>query len=240
MSWVLPPLQDRPRYVSDMFSRIAARYDLMNTVMTFGMDARWRRLAVEAASPPINGVALDVGSGTGKVALDLARRMPHGQVIASDFAEPMLRQGKSTVGSSTIGRRVRFVVADALHLPFADASIDCVTSAFTVRNLTSALEGFREMARVTRAGGRVVCLEITRLDNRLQKRLFGLYFNGLVPLIGLAISGDDTAYRYLPASVDAFLNPHELAVAMRDAGLVFIQRRMLGMGTVTMLTGTKP
>jgi demethylmenaquinone methyltransferase / 2-methoxy-6-polyprenyl-1,4-benzoquinol methylase len=240
MSSVLPALHDRPRYVSEMFGRIARRYDLMNTVMTLGMDAGWRRLAVAEAAPPIDGVALDVGSGTGKVALDLAHRMTRGCVLATDLSDPMMRQGRHSFGSTASGQRVRFIVADALQLPFADASVDCVTSAFTVRNLVSAIDGFREMARVTRSDGRVVCLEITRLDNPFQRKLFGLYFSGLVPRIGRLISGDDTAYRYLPASVDAFLNPVELAVQMRDAGLVFIRRRMLGLGSVTMLTGTKP
>jgi demethylmenaquinone methyltransferase/2-methoxy-6-polyprenyl-1,4-benzoquinol methylase len=223
-----------------MFGRIAGRYDLMNSVMTFGMDAWWRRLAVQAANPPTDGLALDVGAGTGKVALALAQRMPRGHVIASDFSEPMLRQGRRSLGASEAGRRIEWVTADALRLPFEDASVDCVTTAFTVRNLTSAVEGFAEMARVTRPGGRVVCLEITRLDNSLQRKILGLHFSGIVPAIGRVISGDDTAYRYLPASVDAFLNPFELAVQMRDAGLVFVQRRMLGFGTVTMLTGTKP
>jgi demethylmenaquinone methyltransferase/2-methoxy-6-polyprenyl-1,4-benzoquinol methylase len=237
---ILPNNQDRSRFVSEMFGRIASRYDLMNSVMTFGQDAWWRRLAVAAAAPPTDGVALDVGTGTGKVAFDLARRMTGGQVIASDFSEAMLRQGQHSLESTPEAHRVQFVVGDALHLPCPNASMDCVTSAFTVRNLTSAVEGFREMARVTRPGGRVVCLEITRLDNPLQRKLFGIYFSGLVPLIGRLISGDDSAYRYLPDSVDAFLNPYELAVQMREAGLAFITRRMLGMGTVTMLTGTKP
>jgi demethylmenaquinone methyltransferase / 2-methoxy-6-polyprenyl-1,4-benzoquinol methylase len=166
--------------------------------------------------------------------------MTRGRVLATDFSEAMVRQGHRSFGSTPVGQRVRFIVADALQLPFAEASVDCVTSAFTVRNLASAIDGFREMARVTRSGGHVVCLEITRLDNPIQRKLFGLYFSGLVPRLGRLISGDDTAYRYLPASVDAFLNPFELAVQMRDAGLVFVRRRMLGVGTVTMLTGTKP
>lgn len=237
---ILPASQDRPRFVSEMFGRIAGRYDLMNTIMTFGQDTWWRRLAVQAAMPPADGTALDVGAGTGKVARDLAASMPEGRVIASDFSEPMLRQGQQGFGRLAVGRRITFVVADALRLPFADESMDCVTTAFTVRNLTSAYQGFQEMARVTKPGGRVVCLEITRIDNPFQRKLFGLYFNGLVPILGRLISGDDTAYRYLPASVDAFLNSHELAVQMRGAGLVFVRRRMLGLGTVTMLVGTKP
>ncbi|MFN0071471.1 MAG: ubiquinone/menaquinone biosynthesis methyltransferase [Chloroflexota bacterium] len=236
----MPSPADRSRFVSEMFGRIAQRYDLMNTIMTLGQDAWWRRLAVNAAAVPLNGTALDVGSGTGKVALGLARRVSEGRVIASDFSETMLRQGQQAMKHDPVGRRVTFVVADALNLPFADASINCVTSAFAVRNLTSASRGFQEMARVTRPGGRVVCLEITRLDNRLQRAVFGVYFKRLVPLMGQLLSGDATAYRYLPASVDAFLNPHELAVQMRAAGLVFVRRRMLGMGTVTMLVGTKP
>jgi demethylmenaquinone methyltransferase/2-methoxy-6-polyprenyl-1,4-benzoquinol methylase len=223
-----------------MFGRIAERYDLMNTVMTGGQDVLWRKLAVKLAAPPPNGTILDVGAGTGKVAHELANAMMGGLVIAADFSEPMLRRGKNQLRRQPRGARVAYVAADALTLPFPDASFDSVTTAFTVRNLTSARSGFQEMARVLKPGGKLVCLEITRIDNPIAQRVFGLYFKNVVPLIGRLISGDDTAYRYLPASVDAFLSPQEMAVQMRDSGVARIKRVMLGMGTVTLLAGTKP
>lgn len=223
-----------------MFGRIAERYDLMNTVMTFGQDVFWRKLAVKMAAPPPAGAMLDVGAGTGKVSHELAHAMFGGLVIAADFSEPMLRQGKDHQVHQLRGASVAYVTADALTLPFPDASFDGVTTAFTVRNLTSARAGFIEMARVLKPGGRLVCLEITRIDNPLARRIFGIHFQHIIPVIGRLISGDDTAYRYLPASVNAFLSPHELAVQMRDSGVAKIKRIMLGMGTVTLLVGTKP
>lgn len=231
---------DRPRYVNAMFGRIAGRYDLVNTVMTFGQDAWWRRLLISAVNPPRSGRALDVGAGTGKVAQTLARRMTSGTIVALDFSDPMLREGRARIGAAAVSRRVSFVAGDALELPFPDATFDCVTTAFTVRNLVDPGAGFAEMCRVVKPGGRVACLEITRIDNPLQRRAFGLYFQGLVPRLGRLISGDDAAYRYLPASVDAFLSPSELAVVMRRAGLVQVRYRMLGFGTVTLLVGARP
>jgi demethylmenaquinone methyltransferase/2-methoxy-6-polyprenyl-1,4-benzoquinol methylase len=230
----------RRRYVNAMFGRIARRYDLMNTLMTFGLDRGWRAAAVRAAGPPEDGPALDVGTGTGKLALALADAMPRGRVVGADFTLPMLRAGRPSLRRRPGRPPVAFVAADALALPFASETFACVVSAFTVRNLADIRLGFREQARVVRPGGRVVCLELTPPPDPLFARLFRVYFRGVVPLIGGLVAGDSQAYTYLPESVARFLRPRALAAAMRSAGLERVRYRRLGLGTVALHVGEKP
>ena len=225
----------RPPSVAGMFGRIAARYDLLNTLMTFGMDAGWRRRAVAAARPPAAGRALDVGTGTGTLALALAAAMPHGQVIGIDFAPPMLDQAAATAQTAP---RARFALADALQLPFRDETFDCVTSAFVVRNVADLTQAFREQARVLRPGGRVVCVELTRPTAPLFRHLFGWYFHRWVPLLGAAVAGDAAAYTYLPRSVDRFPAPPALATVMR-ASFESVRYELMGLGTVTLHVGRR-
>ena len=229
----------RRRYVKAMFGRIAPRYDLVNTVMTLGLDRGWRRAAIRAAAPPPGGTALDVGTGTGRLALDLARAMPGGGVVGADFTLPMLRFGQPLRRREAWGRRVAFVSADALELPFADATFDVVSSSFTVRNLADPGRGFREQVRVARPGGRVVCLELTMPRNGLFRAAFWLYFRRVVPLVGGLLAGDREAYSYLPESVAAFLRPEALAAVMRESGLERVRYRLLGFGTVALHVGER-
>jgi demethylmenaquinone methyltransferase/2-methoxy-6-polyprenyl-1,4-benzoquinol methylase len=231
-----PREPERARRVQAMFGRIAGRYDLMNSLMTAGQDSAWRAATVAAVALPVDGVALDVGTGTARLALALARRAPRGRVVGVEIAEPMLRRGTQALRSAPEGDRVRLVLADALALPFAGATFDCATTAFTVRNVTDVVGAFREMARVVRPGGRVACLEITRPRTRLGP-LFRLYFARLVPLLGRVVAGDAEAYRYLPASAYRFLEAAELAAAMRQAGLLAVRHRWLAVGTVALHVG---
>jgi demethylmenaquinone methyltransferase/2-methoxy-6-polyprenyl-1,4-benzoquinol methylase len=237
---ILPTGASRRQYVHQMFGRIATRYDLMNTVMTFGLDAGWRDAAVRIARPSIAGLALDVGTGTGKLALEVAEVMPLGTVVGADFAEPMLRAGQPSVRRHPEGDRVALVAADALVLPFPADTFDCVLSAFTVRNLADVVTGFREQCRVARPGGRIVCLELTTPPDPIFATLFRLYFRRLVPLVGGLLAGDRDAYTYLPESVAAFMRPRPLAAAMHTAGLRKIRWRRLGMNAVALHVGEKP
>lgn len=223
-----------------MFGRIAHRYDLMNRLMSLGMDQGWRRAVADAARLPADGRALDVGTGTGRLALALAERLgPRGRVAAADFAEPMVRAGRPVVRAHPAGYRVQLLVADALRLPFAGERFDTVTSAFVVRNLADVEAGLHEQARVLRSGGRVVVLEITPGPPGLLRPLFRVYFRQLVPLVGGLVAGDRAAYTYLPESAAHFLEPERLAGALQAAGFTEVSVRRLAFGSVAITAGTK-
>lgn len=215
----------KARYVRGMFDRIVPGYDLMNRLMTGGMDLRWRALAATLAGPAGRRV-LDVATGTGDFAAELQRRGA-GSVIGADFAANMLRAAKAKLPAGIL-----LVQADGQQLPFADASFDRVTNAFLLRNLADLDQGLREMRRVLRPGGRLVCLEITRPAPGLFARLFGFYFYRLVPAVGGAITGQRTAYHYLPHSLTRFPRAEELAARLRQAGFASVTYRLLAFGTV--------
>lgn len=235
-----PPLgegPDKARFVGEMFSRIAGRYDLMNGLMTFGLHHAWRRVAARQTIPASDGPALDLATGTGDLALELRHLHPHRLVVGADFSLGMLDVARAKLATADPRRPVRLVAADALALPFEDRAFGCVTSAFLLRNLADLEQGLREMKRVTRGGGRVVALEITQPTVPGFSSLFRLYFHQLVPRIGRLVSGDPQAYSYLPQSVDRFLSPVELKALMERVGLKGVTWRRLGMGTVTVHTG---
>ncbi len=223
-----------PSDVRAMFDRIAPRYDLMNRVMSGGLDGRWRRLAAQAADVSLGAHVLDVCCGTGDLAFELADRVgSRGRVVGVDFAEEMLvrARAKATDRPSI----ATFHVADALELPFTDDSFDAATVAFGARNLADLDGGIEEMARVVRPGGRVVILEITS-PTRLRA-VHGLWFDRIVPKIGAAVGGDSAAYGYLPASAKRFPAPAELAERMNRCGLDDVTFRTFMGGIVALHHG---
>lgn len=228
---------EKARFVSAMFSRIARRYDLMNGLMTLGMHHNWRRVAARQTIASPDGPALDLATGTGDLAIDLAEVHPHRTVVGADFSLGMLAVARDKLDGLDEARRVRLLAADALALPFATRTFACVTSAFLLRNLADLELGLREMRRVTRPGGRVVALEITQMRAPGFTALFRLYFHHVVPWIGQLVGGDREAYSYLPQSVDRFVTPGELVALMGKVGLRGVTYRRLGLGTVTIHTG---
>lgn len=232
------PVPDKARLVRSMFGRIAGHYDLMNTLMTAGLDAGWRKAVVRALDPPRDGFGLDVGTGTARLAALLSAEMPNGRVIGVDFAEPMLRRALRDLPGLQGGQRVTLVQGDALALPFSDCAFDRVATAFTVRNVVDVVAAFREIWRVLKPGGRVACLEITR-PHPLVGPAFRLYFRHLVPVVGRLVAGDVAAYTYLPESAFAFLDAPGLAGAMRQAGLEDVRYRYLSMGAVALHLGSR-
>jgi demethylmenaquinone methyltransferase/2-methoxy-6-polyprenyl-1,4-benzoquinol methylase len=226
----------KAEHVRAMFTRIARRYDLMNALMTGGRHHAWRRLAADAARAAPPGPVLDLATGTGDLALAVRRVRPAHAVVGADFAEAMLREAAAKLARRD-ERRVPLVAADALVLPFADRTFAAVTSAFLLRNLADLGRGLAEMRRVTRPGGLVVALEITRPRIPGWDGLFRLYFHRIVPAVGALVGGDRAAYTYLPDSVDRFLSPRGLADLMRRAGLGDVHYRRLGLGTIALHVG---
>ena len=231
-------MQTKADFVRSMFAHIAQCYDFMNRLMTLGRDRAWRRYVARQAALPQGGLALDVATGTADLALAMARPSPHGRVVGVDFCPEMIEVGQVKV--ATAGEtRIRFVIGDALQLPFTDGCFDAVTSGFALRNVADISWAFAEMGRVVKAGGRVVNLEITRPTLPVFRRLFHLYFYWLVPLLGRFIAGQGEAYHYLPHSLTHFLSPEELKAVMERAGLSKVWYRRLMLGAVAVHVGLK-
>jgi demethylmenaquinone methyltransferase/2-methoxy-6-polyprenyl-1,4-benzoquinol methylase len=219
--------------VRAMFTRIAGRYDLMNSLMTGGRHHAWRRLTAAAVAGAPPGPALDLATGTGDLALAVRAAAPGRAVIGADFSGAMLVRAQAKLRARGAAD-VTLLAADALALPFADRTFACVTSAFLLRNLADLAAGLEEMRRVTVRGGLVAALEITQPGVRGWDAAFGLYFNRLVPLIGAAVARDRAAYTYLPQSVERFVTPSQLARMMERAGLREVRYRRLALGTIAL------
>jgi len=222
-----------------MFDRIAGLYDRMNTVITAGLHHQWRRRAADLAALAPGGRALDVATGTGDLALELADRVsPGGEIVATDFAERMLELARAKVASRSLGPATQVLVrpANALSLPFGDGEFDAVTVAFGARNFSDLEQGLREMTRVVRPGGRVVVLEITAPQRPPLSLFFELWFDRAVPALG-RLAGDSDAYSYLPSSVKRFPAPDELAAAMARSGLHDIRYVLTAGGIIALHVG---
>ncbi len=229
--------EEKARYVRHMFARITNRYDLANRVLSWGQDLGWRKRAAQLALPPPQGRVLDLGTGTGEMALLLAQEGSY-QVTALDFSSPMLELGCQKAKAS--GLSIDFLIGDALSLPFADHLFDRLVSAFVLRNLKSIPQGVAEMCRVVRSGGCIISLELFKPQGRAIRPLYDLYLNRLAPLLGQLITGDSEAYRYLPLSIEEFLTPQELARAMESAGLVEVEYFLSTWGIAALHRGCKP
>jgi demethylmenaquinone methyltransferase / 2-methoxy-6-polyprenyl-1,4-benzoquinol methylase len=213
-----------------MFDRIARVYDLMNSVMTAGMHHRWRERAADLARVGPGSRALDVATGTGDLAIELARR--GAEVTGLDFSEPMLELARRKAPG------LDWVQGDALELAYGDGEFDAVTVGFGARNFSDLDRGLREMARVTRPGGRVVVLEITTPQKAPLSWFFRVWFDRVVPALG-RVAGDPDAYTYLPSSVRRFPGPRELAAVMAEAGLEDVRWLLTAGGIIAIHSGTR-
>ena len=222
--------------VRAMFDRIARVYDPMNLVISAFQEPRWRSRAVRLTNAKPGDRLLDVATGTGKVAADLHHRaQPGGTVLAVDISPGMIRVAERRFGDRA---GLEFVVGDALALPTEDGTFDAATIAFGMRNLPDYRQGFAEMARSVRPGGRVVCLEIARPERRLA-RILQFWFDRIVPVMG-RLAGQGGAYGYLVRSVKGYPGPERIAAIMRDAGLEDVRWQGMTGGIVTLHVGTVP
>jgi demethylmenaquinone methyltransferase/2-methoxy-6-polyprenyl-1,4-benzoquinol methylase len=220
-----------------MFDRIAGRYDLMNDVMTVGMHRLWKAATLRALGNRRHANVLDVATGTGDLALELARRVgPQGAVVASDFSEEMLARARAKAAGAAAP--VTFEWGNALALPYADGEFAAATVGFGARNFSDLDRGLSEMARVVRPGGRVVVLEITTPTRPPLSTFYRLWFDRVVPVIG-RLAGDPEAYSYLPSSVKRFPGPHELAARMDRCGLD-VRYVVTAGGIIALHVGTRP
>ena len=219
-----------------MFSGIAGRYDLLNTLLSAGIDRLWRREAARLATESATRI-LDVATGTGELAFELKRQAPAAVVTGVDFAEPMLEVARRKATAQ--GRQVEFLHADALELPFEAGTFDSVTIAYGLRNLADVDGALSEFARVLRPGGRLVILEFPPPPDGVLGEVYRFYFRNILPRVGGAVSGSRAAYEYLPQSVLAFPEPPALAQQMIRAGFGCVRYRLQSMGISAVFTGEK-
>lgn len=224
--------------VQAMFDRIAGLYDRMNTVMTAGLHRSWRRRAAELAGVGPGDRVLDVATGTGDLALELAARVsPGGEIVGIDFSERMLELARAKArADAPSGVEIRFQAANALALPFAEDEYAAATVGFGARNFADLDRGLAEMVRVVRPGGRVVVLEITTPRRPPLSAFFDLWFDRLVPMLG-RLAGDAAAYSYLPSSVRRFPGPMQLAALMAGSGLSDMRYILTAGGIVALHVG---
>ncbi|MDH5505793.1 MAG: ubiquinone/menaquinone biosynthesis methyltransferase [Anaerolineae bacterium] len=225
----------RAQYVRRMFGRIAPRYDLLNRLMTMGQDVRWRKEAIKRLALAANTRVLDLGTGTGDLAFEVAKARQDVLVVASDFTPEMIRVGKQRQAA----QQVVWVIADAQHLPFAKQVFDGAVSGFLLRNVPDLDKALAEQNRVLSEGGRLVSLDTTPPQPSFIKPLLEFHLTRVIPLLGRLIAGDAEAYTYLPSSTANFLTAEKLQKRMLAAefeGVEFV-RRMLG--TVAIHWGRK-
>jgi demethylmenaquinone methyltransferase/2-methoxy-6-polyprenyl-1,4-benzoquinol methylase len=217
--------RERSEYVQGMFTRIAGRYDLMNRLMTGGQDIRWRRQVIQLARLQRNGRLLDIGTGTGDLAREALAQVPEAKVVAADFTLAMMRVGQ---------RRglMNFSSADALRLPFADASFDAVVSGFLMRNVSDLQRALQEQHRVLKRGGRIVILDTTRPKKNLLSPLIWLHMHTVIPLLGRVLTGSSEAYRYLPETTEGFVTAENLASRLAAIGFKRVNYERLMLGTI--------
>ncbi len=218
--------RDRAAYVQKMFGRIAHRYDLLNRLMTVGQDVRWRKELIDHLELDDGSVVLDLGAGTGDIALEINRKHPEATVVASDFTPEMVLVGKQRPG----GDQVSWVIADAMHLPFASQCAAAVTSGFLLRNVPDVPRTLQEQHRTLKAGGRVGSLDTSPPKKNWLRPILEFHLHKVIPFLGRLVAGDAEAYTYLPDSTEKFLSAEELAQQFEQTGFreVGFVRRMLG------------
>lgn len=226
---------ERARYVQGMFSRIAARYDLMNRLMTGGQDVRWRRIVIQKANLPEDGLLLDLGAGTGDLVFEALRQSPGCVPVAADFTLPMMLVGKRR----PLGKHVYWSAADALRLPFPDNTFDAVVSGFLVRNVVDLPRALAEQFRVLKPGGRIVTLDTTKPPQNILSPLIRFHMHHVIPALGRLLTGDNDAYIYLPDSSEAFLKAEDLAQQFAQAGFIDVGFRRMTFGVVAIHWGVK-
>lgn len=222
-----------------MFDKIAPSYDRLNHALSLGIDRRWRRTAVDALGIHQPQQILDIATGTGDFALLLAKRIKPQHIVGADISEGMMAVGREKVKEEGLQNVISFQYEDCMQLSFPDGSFDAVTSSYGVRNFQNLDKGLQEMQRVLRPGGHLLIVELTPPPSFPMKQLFWLYAHVVMPLLGRLISHDDSAYTYLPASMEAFPQPEQMEGILRKAGFTEVRWSRFTFGISTMYLATK-
>ncbi len=231
------PAGEKAQRVARVFDSVAARYDLMNDLMSMGLHRVWKAVAISQANVRPGQHVLDVASGTGDLALAFAKRVgPQGRVVMSDINGQMLTRGRNRLIDQ--GCPVESVVCDAEHLPFPDASFDLVTVAFGLRNMTDKQAALKEMARVLKPGGKCLVLEFSKVAAPLEK-IYDLYSFKVLPWLGKKIARDEASYRYLAESIRMHPGPKELAEMLSSAGFDIVRHHTMSAGVVALHQAVK-
>jgi demethylmenaquinone methyltransferase/2-methoxy-6-polyprenyl-1,4-benzoquinol methylase len=238
---ILPYQSNEPKskQIECMFDSIAPTYDLLNRLMSFGQDIRWRRKVLEKLRALAPSSLLDVATGTADLAIDASRWLHVPEVIGIDLSADMLHIGKEKVTRQKLDTAISLRPMDALQLSFPDQRFDAVTVAFGVRNFKHIDEGIKEMYRVLRPGGRLVILELSRPTNPLIHFLFQYYSNKVIPWMGKRLSHNKAAYTYLPATIQVVPQGEEMLAIMQQAGFQHTCFQPLTFGTCTLYWGDK-
>lgn len=233
-----PPIErsdEHGRSVRDIFGRIAPRYDLMNRLMTFGQDVRWRREVIRRAALAAGSRLLDLGAGTGDLAREALRQCPRARVTAADFTLEMMQVGRGRPGAA-----FAWTAADALKLPFAAGYFDALVSGYLLRNVADLDQALGEQLRVLKPGGWMVTLDTTRPVRNLLSPLISIHMHFVIPLLGTLLTGQRDAYTYLPDTSEHFLSAEALAERLARAGFEGVGFHRFNFGTMAIHWGRKP
>jgi demethylmenaquinone methyltransferase / 2-methoxy-6-polyprenyl-1,4-benzoquinol methylase len=235
-------LDKQENRIRRMFGEIAPKYDFLNHVLSFQTDRIWRWRMTRLIQPRVNGPILDLCTGTGDLAFAYQRKFGKDRaVVGADFCHEMLVIAREKTDTRQLNEKMKFLEADAQHLPFADDSFALTTVSFGLRNITDTDRGIAEMTRVTKPGGTVAILEFSRPRNPVFGRVYRFYFKSILPKIGQMVSrSKDSAYHYLPASVMDFPDYEMLTTRMEEQGLVNCRYKPFTFGIATLYWGTKP
>jgi demethylmenaquinone methyltransferase/2-methoxy-6-polyprenyl-1,4-benzoquinol methylase len=233
-------VQKNPLKIQEMFSSIARRYDLLNNLLSLGRDRHWRRFAVKQLPDKQDALFLDMATGTGDIAIEIARQYPYGtRIIGMDFSSEMLRLGNEKIKKTGYDDRIELRYGDITSIPYNSDTFDAAIIAFGIRNIPDYHQGIAEMSRVIKKGGRLVILEFTSIQSKPFRKIFRWYLKYILPFIGGIISGKRGAYKYLSNSVMDFPSPEGLKKIMEQAGLKNVHYHRLTFSIVTVHIGEK-
>ncbi|MFB3896575.1 MAG: bifunctional demethylmenaquinone methyltransferase/2-methoxy-6-polyprenyl-1,4-benzoquinol methylase UbiE [bacterium] len=235
-------MNNRSEYVRNLFSSIAPTYDFLNTFLSFNQDKRWRTRVIREAQVPESGIVLDLCTGTGKLVFAFQEKSPAKLVVGLDFSFEMLAVAQtmqSLISNLESRNKVSFIQADAIEIPFQDNTFDCITIAFGIRNIPDLTKLFQEMLRVTKPGGKMIALELTRPQNKIVYLFYYLYLHLYLPILGRLVSKNKTAYTYLATTISQFYDREQIKQFMHDSGWQQVNNIQLTLGITTIYVGVK-